>query len=133
MRQLAVQEKNPKAEEKGEGKMHEFPITEHIVKMASEECEKAGAMRVRSIRLVCGDYCGYVPESIHMYFDIIGKDTPCDGAEIEIVRVKPKLKCPNCGEYFERKPMSFACPVCGTDGMPSEIGKEFYIDSIEVE
>ena len=68
-----------------------------------------------------------------MYFDVIGKDTVCEGAEIEIIRVKPKLKCPNCGEYFERKPMSFACPVCGTDGEPSEIGKEFYIDSIEVE
>ena len=113
--------------------MHELPITEHIIKMATEECEKAGASKVRSIKLVCGDYCGYVPESINMYFDVIGKDTVCDGARIDIERVTPKLKCPECGTYFEKKPLSFECPECGADGQPSEIGKEFYIDSIEVE
>lgn len=113
--------------------MHEFPITEHIVKLASEECEKAGGTRVKSVKLVCGDYCGYVPESIHMYFDVIGKDTPCDGAEIIIERVTPKLKCPACGELFVKGHLTFACPKCGADGEPTEIGKEFYIDSIEVE
>ena len=113
--------------------MHEFPITEHIVKLASEECEKAGAVRVKAVNLVCGDYCGYVPESIHMYFDVISKDTVCDGADINITRIEPKLKCPACGEIFKRPMLSFACPKCGTDGEPTDIGKEFYIDSIEVE
>ena len=113
--------------------MHEFPITEHIVDMASKECEKAGGNRVRSIKLVCGDYCGYVPESIRMYFDVIGQGTPCENAEIIIERVEPKLKCPACGKIFARELLSFACPKCGTDGEPTDIGKEFYIDSIEVE
>ena len=115
------------------GSVHEFPITEHIVKMACSKCEEAGGSRVRRINLVLGDYCGYVPESIHMYFDIISEDTLCDGAEITIKRIKPKLRCPNCGELFERAPLSFACPKCGTDGEPTDIGKEFYIDTIEVE
>jgi len=26
-----------------------------------------------------------------------------------------------------------ACPKCGVDGEPTEIGKEFYIEEIEVE
>ena len=56
-----------------------------------------------------------------------------DSSSREIKRIKPKLKCPKCGELFERRPMSFACPVCGTDGGPTDIGKEFYIESIEVE
>ena len=47
---------------------------------------------------------------------------------------KPRIvRCPACGALFERKPMSFACPECGTDGHPTDIGKEFYIDSIEIE
>jgi hydrogenase nickel incorporation protein HypA/HybF len=29
--------------------------------------------------------------------------------------------------------MTFACPECGTDGGPTETGKEFYIKEIEVE
>ena len=113
--------------------MHEYPITEHIVELAEKHCKEAGASKVTAVNLVVGDYSGFVPESIHMYFDIIAEGTLCDGAEINITRVKPKIKCPACGEIFERKPLSFACPKCGTDGEPTEIGKEFYIDTIECE
>jgi hydrogenase nickel incorporation protein HypA/HybF len=34
---------------------------------------------------------------------------------------------------FHRQPGSFACPQCGSDGEPTDVGKEFYIDSIEIE
>ena len=113
--------------------MHEYPITEQIVKLAEKHCRQAGAEKVVAVNLVVGDYSGFVPESIHMYFDLIAEGTLCDGADINITRVKPKINCPACGKIFERKPMSFACPDCGTDGEPTEIGKEFYIDSIECE
>lgn len=113
--------------------MHEYPITEQLVKLAVQHCKEAGGKKVRSIKLVLGDYSGFVPESIHMYFDIIAEGTLCDGAEIEIKRVKPKLRCTSCGEFFERELYSFACPKCGNDGEPTDIGKEFYIDSIEIE
>ncbi len=113
--------------------MHELPVTEHIIKAVSDECRRADAGRVRKIKLVCGDNSGYVPESVMMYFDIISEGTPCEGAEIEFERVRAKLRCSGCGELFERKPMSFACPVCGAEGRPTDTGREFYIDSIEVE
>jgi len=113
--------------------MHEYPITKHIVDMAQQRCRKEGASSVKKINLVCGDYSGFVPESIHMYFDIISEGTLCENAQIEIRRVTPKLKCTGCGSLFERAPMSFACPHCGCDGEPTDIGKEFYIESIEVE
>ena len=113
--------------------MHELPITQHIIEIAEKHCRDAGGSRVRRVDLVIGDYSGYVGSSVQMYFDVISEGTLCDGAEIVIEHVKPKLECPSCGEIFEREPLSFACPKCGTDGRPTEIGKEFYIDSIEIE
>jgi len=113
--------------------MHEFPITEQIVKIAEKHCLDAGAKKVTKVNLVLGDRSGLVFESIHMYFDLIAEGTVCEGAEIGMERVKTKLKCPNYGELFERQPMTFACPKCGTDGNPTEIGKEFYIKDIEVQ
>lgn len=113
--------------------MHEYPITEQIIKIAEKHCREAGAQSVRTVKLVIGDYSGYVGDSVQMYFDIISEGTLCQGAEVEIVHVKPKLKCPACGAVFEKKLMSFACPECDTDGEPTDIGKEFYIESIEVE
>ena len=113
--------------------MHEYPITEQIIKTASKHCKDNNADKVTKIKLVLGDRSGLVPESISMYFDVIGEGTPCEGAEIEIERIRTKMKCPNCGELFYRELLSFACPKCGTDGEPTDIGKEFYIDYIEVE
>lgn len=113
--------------------MHEYPITEQIVKIAEKHCREQGGSRVTNVKLVIGDYSGYVGDSVHMYFDLIAEGTMCEGAGVEIEHIKPKLKCPACGELFERTYLSFACPVCGTDGEPTEIGKEFYIESIEIE
>ena len=113
--------------------MHELPITERIIRVASEHCEEAGASRVRKIHLVIGDNSGIVGSSVQMYFDVITEGTACEGAELDIVRIRPKLRCKSCGCLFERELLSFSCPECGGDGLPTEIGKEFYIDTIEVE
>ncbi len=113
--------------------MHEYPITENIVKMASEHCEDSGGSKVKKIYLVCGENTGYVPDCITMLFEIIAEGTPCEGAHVEIETVKPKLRCSDCGELFERAPYSFRCPKCGGEGLPTDIGKEFYLDRILVE
>ena len=114
--------------------MHEYPITQQIVKIACRHAEKEKAKRVKKVKLVVGDYSGFIGESIQMYFDAIAEGTLCQDAAIEFERVKPKLKCSSCGAYFERiTAYSFNCPDCGGQGAPSEIGKEFYIESIEVE
>ena len=112
--------------------MHELPITEQIIKIAEEHGKKARASKVESIRIVAGDRSGYFGDSIRMYFDIISKGTLCEGAELEIEIVKTKLSCPACGTLFERLPKRFDCPACGAAGEPTDIGREFYIDSITV-
>ncbi len=112
--------------------MHELPITEEIIRIATEHGRKARASKIKRIRLVVGERSGYISESVQMYFDIISKGTLCEGANLEMELVKPKLRCTACGILFERKPMSFDCPECGADGEPTDIGREFYIDSIEI-
>jgi len=113
--------------------MHEYPVTQQIIKTAEKHCIEANADKVTKITLVVGDYSGFIGESIDMYFGIIAENTRCEGATLELSRVEPKLKCSACGELFKKKPMSFACPKCGEDGEPTETGKEFYIKEIEVE
>ena len=112
--------------------MHEFPITQQIIKKASEAAQKNNAEKVESITIVVGDYSGYISDSIQMYFDVIAEGTSCEGAKLTIIRVKPKLKCDVCGELFERQLYSFDCPKCKGSGSPTEIGKEFYIKEITV-
>jgi len=115
--------------------MHEYPITKRIVEIAEEYARKNGGdgVHVTRIVLVAGDAAGYVPDTVSLYFDEISRGTLCEGATLEIKRVIPKLKCTACDELFVRKPFSFACPKCGADGAPTDIGREFFMESIEVE
>lgn len=112
--------------------MHEYPITEQIIKIAEEHCQRHGGRAVKTIQMVVGAYSGFVPESIQMYFDIISEGSACQGAKLEIQRIEPKLKCRDCGKFFKRELYSFKCPYCGGEGGPTEIGKEFYVKSIEI-
>ncbi len=112
--------------------MHEYPITKRIIEIAEEYAAKNGSDEVKAINLIVGDYSGYVASSIELYFDIIAEGSTCEKAKLNIERVVPKLKCSSCSALFERKPFSFECPTCKGEGSPTEIGKEFYIKSIEI-
>lgn len=103
-----------------------------MVKIAQKHGAKFRASQIEKIILVIGENSGFIGDSIQMYFDIISKGTICEGAVLEMKYIETKVKCPECGEIFKRKPMSFACPVCGANGEPTDIGKEFYIESIEI-
>ena len=113
--------------------MHEYPLTEQIIRIAVEHAEKNRASRITRISLVIGDMSGFVGESIQMYFDVIARGTPAEGAALAIERVRPQMQCAACDLYYERRPFSFACPRCGQDGIPTPIGKECYIKDIEIE
>lgn len=112
--------------------MHELPITEQIIAICSETAAKYNA-KVKHVTLVVGEDSGFIGESIQMYFDVIGQDTVCEGAKLSIIGIKPKLRCLSCGELFERKLFSFTCPICAGEGVPTEIGKEFYIKDVELD
>lgn len=112
--------------------MHELPITQRIIDIASQAAAERGRDRVTKIYLVVGDASGYMADSIQLYFDLISAGSPCEGAALEFESVKSMLRCESCGALFERKPFDFTCP-CGGQGRPTEIGREFYVKAIEVE
>lgn len=113
--------------------MHEYPVTMRIIEIAEDYAKKNNAKSIKEINLVVGDYSGYVASSIELYFDIIAEGSLAKNAKLNIERVVPKLQCNSCGNLFERKPFSFSCPDCNGEGSPTEVGKEFYIKSIEIE
>jgi hydrogenase nickel incorporation protein HypA/HybF len=113
--------------------MHEYAVTESIIKTAVEAADNAGASAITEIRLVIGDLSTIIDESVQLYFDIISKDTKAEKARLVFNRVPAQFKCRDCGEVYNKPVKGFDCPRCGGQGMPTGVGREFYIDSIEVE
>ncbi len=113
--------------------MHELPVTESILEIVERHATAAGATRVTHIRLVVGDFTGFVPDSIQFYFDILSKDTLAEGARLEIRRQPGRIRCQGCGHVYEPADgQIWVCPECGGLGGDIVAGKEMYIESIAV-
>jgi hydrogenase nickel incorporation protein HypA/HybF len=113
--------------------MHELPVTQGMLSIALEHAEKAAANRITTINLVIGEMSGIVDDSIQFYFDIVSKDTLAEGATLHFERIPNRFHCKACGLDFSLKDRQWVCPHCGEWTVEIVAGREFYVDSIEVE
>lgn len=113
--------------------MHEYPFTKSIIDIAERIAREKKAKKVTAIKLVVGELSGYIGDSIEFYFDIISKGTMAENAKLDIKIIKAKLYCPYCKKYFDRAPLASECPECKKEVVITDIGKECYIESVELE
>lgn len=113
--------------------MHELPITQSICRIAVEEAERIQAKKVCSITIKMGEYCDYVPEVIQQYFNLVSEGTVAEEAEIIVETVPAAIFCKDCNKQFGGNHYSLRCPECGGRNTELKAGREFYIDSMEVE
>ncbi len=113
--------------------MHEYAVTQSMLKLALDEAKRVNASKILEIRLVIGDLSTIVDDSVQMYFDIMSEGTIAEGAKLIFKRVAAEFACKECGTVFVKPAHGFDCPKCGKLGSPTGVGKEFYIESIEID
>lgn len=113
--------------------MHELPVTQSILNISLEEAKKNNAKRINSINIKIGKLTGLVPESINYYFAIISKDTIANEANIVIEKLPLMIKCKDCLSEYEIDINNFLCKQCKSENIKIIGGKEFYVDSIEID
>jgi hydrogenase nickel incorporation protein HypA/HybF len=114
--------------------MHELPATQGLLDLALEHMEKAGGSRIDAINLVVGDLTSIVDDSVQFYFDLLSRDTAAAGAELRFRREPGQGSCGECGHEWDVKPpLERVCPACGSLALRVTGGREFYVDSIEVD
>lgn len=113
-------------------KMHESHLVQGAIRQVCEEAIKRNIQHVRSISLKVGMGLGMDEESVRLHFEALAEGTPVEGATIVVNFVPVKLKCPSCGNLFERPKKSLECPQCHTLGVATDIGREFIVESIDL-
>jgi len=113
--------------------MHELSITQNIIDIATEHATHAGAQRITTINLVIGELTGLVDDSIQFYFDMLSPGTLAAGANLLIQRIPIRVRCRSCNQEFEPSEVNWACPHCAAIGGDVLHGREFRVESIEIE
>lgn len=112
-------------------KMHELPVVLDIVKVMEEEAKKHCFTKITQINLVIGELSSFFDEAVQMYFEIVAKDSSCEGARLVFEHRTAMFQCRSCGKEFPHE-KSFECPDCGGESVLIKgTGNEFYIRSYE--
>ena len=113
--------------------MHEMSVTQNILDIALQHAQQAGASRITGIQLVVGELSGIVEDSVTFYFGFLSKDTMAESAQLSFDRRPAVYRCRECSTTYHPDGFSWECPAC--DALSFEVisGREFQVESIEVD
>lgn len=111
--------------------MHELAIVKNILNIIDKESREKDFKKVISINLVVGEVSGIVPDCLYDFFPYASKGTIAEGAALTVKTIEVKARCRECG--YEGKPENARCRSCGSRLFKIIEGREFYIDSLEVQ
>lgn len=128
--------------------MHELSVSSAIVDTVLKH---AAGRQVNVVSLRLGKLRQVVPESLSFYFDIVGRDTLCEGARLDLEMVDALMACGECAHEWDPAPQpehgdivdgevavggsllpQFRCPACQAAGAAVIRGDELEVESIEV-
>jgi hydrogenase nickel incorporation protein HypA/HybF len=110
--------------------VHELSVSSAIVDTAVRHAE---GRRVTSVQVRLGRLRQVIPASLAFYFELVSRETVCDGARLDQEVVPAALRCNECASAWEIEQPFFRCPECGSADVTVETGEELEVASIEVE
>ena len=113
--------------------MHELSVVESMVAVVLKHAEMNKASKVTKINLVLGEASTVMEEPVRFYFELLEKDTIAEGAELTFRRPALTSKCKDCGNEFKVIDFDFICPKCSSPETEITAGREFQVESIEIE
>lgn len=114
--------------------MHELPVTQGILQVALDTAQQNQAQSITDIHLVIGTMSSIADDSVQFYFDFLSRETLAAGARLHFRRSPATATCWQCRHQFEvALPLAAECPVCGSAQLRVAGGREFYVESIEIE
>lgn len=114
--------------------MHEMSITVNVINIVTEQMEKNNASRLNTLRVRVGQLTSVEPDALRFCFEACIKDTPLEGAVLEIEEVSLMGRCGSCKRNFRMEDYFIStCPHCGGTAEDIISGRELDIVSMEVD
>lgn len=111
--------------------MHEFALVKGLLEAVLQEAQRNNISRIYSIKLVIGEMTAALPDALKFSFEALSKDTPAEGADLEIENIPLHLKCLDCCTVFNPRGAKFVCEKCQSRKTEITRGRELYVEYFE--
>ncbi len=114
--------------------MHEMGIATEIIRIVTESIPTdMKDPKVTRINLKVGKLASVVTQSLQFCFEIAAKETPAEGAELNVEEIEVSAQCNDCEHKWQFSEPVFYCPECNSGSIEMLSGRELDIESIELE
>ncbi len=112
--------------------MHEMSIAQSILDIVLDVARKEGARKVAVIKIQAGAMRGIVPEQLRFCMEFLTRETPAEGARLDVETLPARGLCRQCRTEFEVENFTFVCPKCEGSAIETTAGMELAVKEIEV-
>ena len=113
--------------------MHEMSLCESLIGVIEDQATVHDYRRVSRVRLEVGTLACVEPEALRFCFDLVTRGTLADGAELQIIEMKPEAWCLACSQAVSVLQRFGACPDCGSHQLEVSGGDQLRIKELEVD
>lgn len=113
--------------------MHELSLAEDLIEQLTQAAASEQALRVKRVTVTIGKYSGVEPDAFEFAFPFAAEGTVVEGAELVIQELPITVECRICHATSHPEPTQLACSKCHSDDVELKGGREFLIQSAELE
>ena len=110
--------------------MHEMTVAESLFTIISDEAAKHN-VRPIGAKISCGTLNPINDEALCFAFEVIAKDTPCEGMTLTIDHKPLKGLCRNCQQEFNIEFSSPQCSKCDSEDFELMADAPLLLEEIE--
>jgi len=110
--------------------VHELSIASALADIVLRH---ADGRRVTAVEVRVGRLRQVVPDALEFAFELVARETPLEGARLELQDVPVTVRCRACDAESQVEDFPFACAVCGGLDVEVTAGDELSVEAIEVD
>ena len=110
--------------------MHEMSICRAIAETVNQH---AAGRSVRAVQIKVGHFRQIVPDTLSFCWGLVGEASGLAGARLDVESVPATIRCHDCGSTTTLADPILICEACSSQNVELVSGREFLIESIELD
>ena len=108
-------------------------LMESVLDIVEDEARRAGATKIKAVRLAIGELSAVDPEAMRFCFEAVVRGSLAEGAVLEIEPIPGRGWCLDCAETVSISERFGSCPRCGGHKVQMTGGDDLRVAELEVE